>query len=95
MKMHKKSAGGRAAPILDGVSIADISVDDPVISPAKEGEVIGNNIILEMEHTIERSVFFSQPFSSATCRLKLLTAVSPRNLKQEFQLLTGLYTALP
>ncbi len=47
--------GGRSTPIFDGVSIADISVDDPMMtSPTKEGEVIQDTVILGLQENLTR-----------------------------------------
>ena len=52
---------GRSTPIIDGVSIADISVDEPMMSPSffmasptKEDEAIGNNVILDLREDLTR-----------------------------------------
>ena len=47
--------GGRSTPVVDGVGIADISVDDPpMMSPVKNEEVIGDNVILDLKENISR-----------------------------------------
>ena len=53
-RKRKKSVCGRATPLIEDVSIGDISVDDPEVSPTKMGEVIGHNLLLEMERNLER-----------------------------------------
>ncbi len=47
--------GGHQTPVVDGVGIGDISVDDPpMMSPVKNEEVIGDNVILDLKENISR-----------------------------------------
>ena len=53
----KKSFGGFSTPNIGGFSVGDISVDDPQFSPTKVGgggEVIGNNLILDLREEIDQ-----------------------------------------
>ena len=54
----KKSFGGFSTPNVNGFSVGDISVDDPQFSPFKDsgggGEVIGNNLILDLREDLAK-----------------------------------------
>jgi len=54
----KKSFGGFSTPNVNGFSVGDISVDDPQFSPFKDsgggGEVIGNNLILDLREDVAK-----------------------------------------
>ena len=54
LRKRRRSFCGRSTPLMEEESIGDISVDNPEVSPSKMGEVIGHNLLLEMERNLEK-----------------------------------------